>query len=43
MVERERVCAGVSCMPVTSNDPSCHGELVCGNFGRCRLVPPHVF
>jgi hypothetical protein len=43
MVEREQRCAGVNCLPVTSNDPSCRGELVCGNFGRCRLVPPRPF
>lgn len=43
MVERGRACAGVTCMPMTSNDPSCTAELVCGNFGRCRLVPPHQF
>ena len=41
MVERQQRCAGVRCLPMTSNDPSCTGELVCGNFGRCRLVPPH--
>lgn len=41
MVERQQRCAGVRCLPMTSNDPSCRGELVCGNFGRCRLVPPH--
>ena len=43
MVERQQRCAGVKCLPMTSNDPSCRGELVCGNFGRCRLVPPHQF
>jgi len=43
MVERQQRCAGVRCLPMTSNDPSCTGELVCGNFGRCRLVPPHQF
>lgn len=41
MVERQQRCAGVRCLPMTSNDPSCTGELVCGNFGRCRLIPPH--
>jgi hypothetical protein len=41
MVERQQRCAGVRCLPMTSNDPSCTGELHCGNFGRCRLVPPH--
>jgi hypothetical protein len=43
MVERQKRCAGVTCLQMTSNDPSCRGELVCGNFGRCRLVPPHQF
>jgi hypothetical protein len=43
MVERQKVCAGVNCLPMTSNDPSCTADLVCGNFGRCRLVPPHQF
>lgn len=43
MVERQQRCAGVRCTPMTSNDPSCRGDLVCGNFGRCRLVPPHQF
>lgn len=43
MVERQQRCAGVKCVQMTSNDPSCKGELVCGNFGRCRLVPPHQF
>jgi hypothetical protein len=41
MVERQQRCAGVTCVQMTSNDPSCRGELVCGNYGRCRLVPPH--
>jgi hypothetical protein len=43
MVERQQRCAGVKCLPLTSNDPSCKGELVCGNYGRCRLVPRHQF
>lgn len=43
MVERQERCAGVKCLPMTSNDPSCRGDLVCGNFGRCRLVPPRQF
>ncbi|HEX3766658.1 MAG TPA: hypothetical protein VHW23_48520 [Kofleriaceae bacterium] len=43
MVERDQRCAGVHCIQATSIDPSCNGDLVCGNFGRCRLVPPHIF
>jgi hypothetical protein len=43
MVERQQRCAGVTCLLMTSNDPSCKADLVCGNFGRCRLVPPHQF
>jgi len=43
MVEREQRCAGAHCIEATSIDPSCTADLVCGNFGRCRLVPHHVF
>jgi hypothetical protein len=43
MVERQARCAGVQCVQMTSNDLSCKGELVCGNYGRCRFVPPHQF
>jgi hypothetical protein len=43
MVEREQRCAGVNCPLATSNDPSCRAELVCGNYGRCRLVPVRPF
>jgi hypothetical protein len=43
MVERKQRCAGVTCLQATSIDPSCRAELVCGNFGRCRLVPPRQF